>query len=52
MIEIAGSKGEGGAFTTSTATEHLRSNALIVERFTSKRVGISDAVDGFEVRVS
>jgi RNA 3'-terminal phosphate cyclase (ATP) len=44
--------GRGGSFTTSGATEHLRSNALIIERFTSKRVSIAKSSDGFAVRVS
>jgi RNA 3'-terminal phosphate cyclase (ATP) len=44
--------GQGGSFTTAVATEHLRSNALIIERFTSRRVAIAPSVEGFEVRVS
>lgn len=44
--------GTGGSFTTSVVTEHLRSNALIIERFTSKRVTISEATAGFAVQVS
>jgi RNA 3'-terminal phosphate cyclase (ATP) len=44
--------GRGGAFTTSEVTEHLRSNAQIVETFTSKRVAISKLHGSFEVRVS
>jgi RNA 3'-terminal phosphate cyclase (ATP) len=44
--------GQGGSFTTLVATEHLRSNALIIERFTSRRVAITKSVEGFEVRVS
>lgn len=43
--------GRGGSFTTRAATEHLRSNALIIERFMSKRIAIGKSVDGFEVRV-
>jgi RNA 3'-terminal phosphate cyclase (ATP) len=35
----------GGSFTTTTESQHLRSNVLIVERFTQRRV-ISEAVDG------
>lgn len=43
--------GQGGSFTTSAVTEHLRSNALIIETFTQTRVAIS-ALDGrFAVRV-
>jgi RNA 3'-terminal phosphate cyclase (ATP) len=44
--------GQGGSFITSTATEHLRSNALIIERFTSKRVAIVKSGESVEVRVS
>ena len=44
--------GQGGSFTTRVVTGHLRSNALIIERFTSKRVGVAQTVEGFEVRVS
>lgn len=43
--------GQGGSFTTRAATEHLRSNALIIERFTSKRVAIRESGQGFEVQV-
>jgi RNA 3'-terminal phosphate cyclase (ATP) len=44
--------GRGGSFTTSAATEHLRSNALVIERFTGKRVTITKSPEGFAVRVS
>jgi RNA 3'-terminal phosphate cyclase (ATP) len=44
--------GQGGSFTTCAATEHLRSNALIIERFTSRRVSITKSTAGFEVRMS
>jgi RNA 3'-terminal phosphate cyclase (ATP) len=44
--------GQGGSFTTLAATEHLRSNAIVIERFTSKRVTITKSAVGFEVRVS
>jgi RNA 3'-terminal phosphate cyclase (ATP) len=43
--------GQGGTFTTTVATEHLRSNAQIIETFTSRRVTISDAGGYFAVRV-
>ncbi len=43
--------GQGGSFTARVATEHLRSNALIIERFTPKRVEISKMEQGFAVRV-
>jgi len=35
----------GGEFTTTAVSEHLRSNALVVETFTERRVRI-EAVDG------
>lgn len=44
--------GQGGSFTTCAATQHLRTNALIIERFTSKRVSITKSAEGFEVRMS
>jgi RNA 3'-terminal phosphate cyclase (ATP) len=44
--------GQGGSFTTCAATEHLRSNALIIERFTSRRVSITKSSEGFEVRMN
>jgi RNA 3'-terminal phosphate cyclase (ATP) len=44
--------GQGGSFTARVATEHLRSNALIIERFTTKRVAISESAERVEVRVS
>ena len=44
--------GQGGSFTTQVVTEHLRSNALVIERFTSKRVSITESPEGFVVRVS
>lgn len=44
--------GQGGSFTTQVVTEHLRSNALVIERFTSKRVSITESPEGFAVRVS
>jgi RNA 3'-terminal phosphate cyclase (ATP) len=44
--------GQGGSFTTRNATKHLKSNALVIERFTSKRVAITESAVGFEVRVS
>jgi RNA 3'-terminal phosphate cyclase (ATP) len=43
--------GQGGAFTTHTATEHLRSNAAIIETFLPTRVTISESEGGFAVRV-
>ncbi len=43
--------GDGGVFVTTTATEHLRTNAAIVERFTARRVRIGSAAGGVEVTV-
>jgi RNA 3'-terminal phosphate cyclase (ATP) len=43
--------GQGGSFTTSRVTEHLRSNAAIIETFTSKRVVIDEADGVFAVRL-
>jgi RNA 3'-terminal phosphate cyclase (ATP) len=43
--------GQGGSFTTSVVTEHLRSNARIIETFTPRRVEISKLAEGFAVRV-
>jgi RNA 3'-terminal phosphate cyclase (ATP) len=43
--------GQGGSFTTTVVTEHLRSNASIIETFTPKGVSISEAEAGFSVRV-
>ena len=42
---------DGGVFVTTTATEHLRTNAAIVERFTARRVRIGSAAGGVEVTV-
>ncbi len=44
--------GQGGSFTTSVVTEHLRSNASIIETFTPKRVAVSESAGVFTVRVS
>lgn len=43
--------GQGGSFTTTVVTEHLRSNASIIETFTPTRVTISESDCGFAVRV-
>ncbi len=42
----------GGSFTTAVASQHLRSNALIVERFTQRRVEITAVAAGHRVAVS
>lgn len=44
--------GRGGSFTTGLVTEHLRSNATIIETFLPKRVAIGESAGGFLVRVS
>ena len=44
--------GQGGSFTTSAVTEHLRSNATIIETFLHKRVTINESPGGFLVQVS
>lgn len=43
--------GHGGSFTTAAVSAHLRSNSLIIETFTPRRVTISESTDGFAVRV-
>ena len=44
--------GGGGVFLATAATEHLRTNAAIVERFTGRRVRITPAAGGIEVDVT
>jgi RNA 3'-terminal phosphate cyclase (ATP) len=44
--------GGGGVFLATAATEHLRTNAAIVERFTGRRARITPAADGIEVDVT
>jgi RNA 3'-terminal phosphate cyclase (ATP) len=41
----------GGEFTTTMVSEHLRSNALVVERFTERRVRIGTVSGGYRVCV-
>jgi RNA 3'-terminal phosphate cyclase (ATP) len=41
----------GGSFTTTAVTDHLRSNALVVERFTNRRVTTERSADGYRVAV-
>jgi len=43
--------GRGGSFTTTKVTEHLRSNASVIEAFMGKRVTISASDAGFAVNV-
>jgi RNA 3'-terminal phosphate cyclase (ATP) len=42
----------GGSFTTTLVTEHLRTNAQIVERFTDRRIHMEPTDDGTRVTVS
>lgn len=44
--------GAGGSFVATAATPHLRSNAAIIQRFTSRRLSIAPHADGFEIAVS
>jgi RNA 3'-terminal phosphate cyclase (ATP) len=44
--------GGGGVFLATVATEHLRTNAAIIERFTGRRVRITPAAGGVEVAVT
>lgn len=43
--------GRGGSFTTTQVTEHLRSNASVIEAFMGKHVTISESDGCFAVRV-
>lgn len=43
--------GRGGSFTMTKVTEHLRSNASVIEAFMGKRVTISESDSGFAVHV-
>jgi RNA 3'-terminal phosphate cyclase (ATP) len=43
--------GDGGRFRTLLSTAHLRSNALIIELFTGRKVGIEPTSDGVLVTV-
>ena len=42
---------QGGSFTTTTTSQHLLSNVLIVERFTERRVKIEASAAGHRVTV-
>jgi RNA 3'-terminal phosphate cyclase (ATP) len=44
--------GKGGSYRATSASAHLRSNALVIERFTSKRVRIQPSGEGVFVSVS
>ncbi len=37
----------GGVFTTTAITQHLRSNAIVIEKFTKRRTVIAPSGDGF-----
>jgi RNA 3'-terminal phosphate cyclase (ATP) len=41
----------GGSFTTMVASQHLRSNALVVEKFTGRRVVIEPVRGGYRVSI-
>jgi RNA 3'-terminal phosphate cyclase (ATP) len=41
----------GGAFTTRTITQHLKSNALVIERFTGRGVVVEQSEAGYVVRI-
>lgn len=43
--------GEGGRFATAMSTAHLRSNALVIEQFTGRRVSIVPGAAAVEVTV-
>jgi len=43
--------GEGGSFVATVASGHLRSNAVIIQRFTGRRIGIAPHAGGVEVTV-
>ena len=42
----------GGSFTTALVSQHLRSNALVVEKFTTRRVAIEQTEGGYKVSVA
>jgi RNA 3'-terminal phosphate cyclase (ATP) len=43
--------GAGGVFVTTRVTPHLRSNAAVIERFTSRRVGVDAVPEGFAITI-
>lgn len=43
--------GAGGTFTSTSVSQHLRSNAIVIEKFTGKRVAVEKIDAGFVVRV-
>jgi len=44
--------GSGGSFTARTVTQHVHSNAIVIERFTGRKVTIEPAGDCMQVRVA
>jgi len=44
--------GSGGSFTARTVTPHVHSNAVVIERFTGRKVTIVPAGDCMQVRVA
>ncbi len=44
--------GTGGLFVARTVTPHLHSNAVVIQRFTGRKVTIAQAGDCTEVRVA
>jgi RNA 3'-terminal phosphate cyclase (ATP) len=44
--------GAGGSFTSTAVSQHLRSNALVIAKFTGRRVAIQESANGFAVSVS
>jgi RNA 3'-terminal phosphate cyclase (ATP) len=43
--------GDGGVFVTTRVTSHLRSNIEVIERFTTRRVGVDPVPDGFAITI-
>jgi len=43
--------GAGGTFTATSVSQHLRSNAIVIERFTRKQVSVEKVEAGFVVSV-
>jgi RNA 3'-terminal phosphate cyclase (ATP) len=44
--------GKGGSFTARTVTQHVHSNAIVIEQFTGRNVAIVPAGDCMQVRVA
>lgn len=41
--------GDGGSFVTSLATPHLRSNTVVIERFTARRIDMEKVSEGYKI---